>query len=101
MVKTGHTPGPWRAELSETSDGAEFWSIYAADGSAVGYMTLDCDGALAANARLTAAAPEMLGILREILSEAVWASYPDAYWKVKQASMERLRAAITKAEGQP
>lgn len=65
-MSAGWTPGPWRAEHSLTSEGRHFWTVYAADGDAVHYMTLRDREDLRANASLTAAAPELYDLLFEI-----------------------------------
>jgi hypothetical protein len=87
--KTEHSIGPWRAEYTPTETGRDFWSIYAANGDAVEYMTLRGGKELEANARLTAAGPELL----EALKDARYALYGNGPGNPK------IDAAIAKAEG--
>jgi len=89
MYKKKHTPGPWRAIMEPTESGAEFWSIYGANGEAVEYMTLRNGGELEANARLTSAGPELLEALKLLLSSA----------HDYQTGIAEAEAAIRKAEG--
>lgn len=76
----GITKGPWKAEHSLTLSGGDFWSVYGADGKAISYMTLDPDGALAANVRAMTAAPEMISILErlEVYAQVQIRKYPYA-----------------------
>jgi hypothetical protein len=50
-----------------------------------------------ANARLIAAAPDMLAALKELLFNAVHGNGLEAHYKTQ----DKARAAIAKAEGQP
>lgn len=90
---TAHTPGPWRAE------GWEGVTVNAADGCTI----LACPGAsqgatlaeTKANARLIAAAPDLLAALEEI------AGYPHADHAGLPPARARAiaRTAIAKATG--
>ncbi len=86
---SAHTPGPWRY-MSGTH------SLYDGDGRAValvyGPRGIDCSRR-DANARIIAAAPELLEALKEMLS--AWDEDP-AYGA---ASADKARAAIAKATG--
>jgi hypothetical protein len=94
-----HTPGPWEVEHPFDEPGvyvgapstALVCKLYPVDGRWVGDKREDID----ANARLIAAAPEMLAALEYAL-EAV-----DYYHEHEGASEMRkaVRAAIAKAEG--
>lgn len=98
-----HTPGPWRTGWLESYD--------ASDGEPVAYVYRrqpdderetahnrirvkggdDCD----ADAALIAAAPELLGMLKELVGHA-------SLLETMSASVvERAMAAIAKAEGEP
>ena len=81
---SAHTPGPWKAQTFATS-----WKVWPisrrkADGSAVAY---DCTEA---DARLIAAAPELLEALRYLL---------DNQGDYSAAGIAICREAIAKAEG--
>lgn len=93
-----HTPGPWKAHFQEA---------YFVTGPDLGRvaMMMNLKGAYglggrrsgdesAANARLIAAAPELLEALREA---ADYARHPDYDWPVEFS--RRVSAAIAKAEG--
>lgn len=94
-----HTPGPWRIEIEDSPD-AE-WSrrwpnIIADEYEVVGtegmYGDLETD---MANARLIAAAPELLQSLQEVIQ------YFDAPGDgcFSDAQLAKARAAIAKATG--
>jgi hypothetical protein len=87
--KPAHTPGPWRsvpstagggvARLDVVSDGAEFSPAFVA-----GDILPD-------DARLIAAAPELLAALKDVMSDPYFAKAATRY--------THARAAIEKAEG--
>lgn len=84
---TPHTPGPWH------TGGRGDRIIYAADGYAVASATVfhnQHDGQLEANARLIAAAPELLEAAIKVNALSIQS---DAH--------RELRAAISKAIGTP
>lgn len=92
MTQTNHTPGPWTAEHSNYGD--EIWF----GGYGAGMWTVEpigayLDGASKENARLIAAAPDMLAALVEA-ADALNDSgeYP--------LTLRRIRAAIAKAKGE-
>jgi hypothetical protein len=75
-----HTPGPWRVDYAQ--------GIMTQDGDAIAYCCEDCSSTPSPNARLIAAAPDLL----EALKAAV--AYPiTGNW------YEQAEAAIAKAEG--
>ena len=92
-----HTPGPWYwSHDYKTCDGRATWSLIGSDG----YGILSCDGEEnspqglndGANARLIAAAPELLEALKAVLANSLDSKgLADAH---KQA-----RDAIAKATG--
>ena len=86
-----HTPGPWRVERQNGGPTAREWIIA---GAKPGYLAEvgDCGGGCAkANARLIAAAPELLEALEYAIHQI-----PEL------ASVPGVKAAITKAkESQP
>jgi len=87
-----HTPGPWH------TGGQDDRIIYAADGFAVADATVFHGRPETHNARLIAAAPELLDALKVLLSlHDSQVDTADA-WNV---SMEEARTAISKATGEP
>lgn len=73
MASQQHTPGPWKAAHSDPAEGADVWWIVAGAGN----MQIELgsfpsgrpSGVKAANARLAAAAPDLLYALRLASSE--------------------------------
>ena len=89
-----HTPGPWRIDpadphhviAADDGDWSDFWSVSTA--------TDDCGPGMSrtiANARLIAAAPDLLASLEMAL---VWLDYEGKY------DVQGIRSAIAKARGQ-
>ena len=95
-MSTQHTPGPWKVkDTSRPSEHTSRLSIVLASGSAI--IAYPANGwppnEMAANARLIAAAPELLEALQN--AGALWAySSTDA---PQQAWLAQARAAIAKA----
>lgn len=95
-MNTKHTPGEWywTDAYPKSSDGERTWSLIGAGG----YGILSCDGVgnspqglnNEANARLIAAAPELLEQLQEMVRLAEHEG-----WE----GFEKARAAIEKATG--
>ena len=56
-----------------------------------------CDDDIMTNARLIAAAPDLLAALESLLD----VPSGEGYWDVRQAAKEKAYAAITKARGNP
>lgn len=87
----GHTPGPWKVEID--SDGSVL--IMCSDGAHryyIGDMEDTCTECHA-NARLIAAAPDLLEACRAFIEA-------DMQWTdVANAVLEQMEAAIAKAEG--
>ena len=68
---SAHTPGPWAAEPTNPHDGWDGWEVCGADG----FRVCDAHGCQsnvvrAANARLIAAAPELLEVAEMVLGMA-------------------------------
>lgn len=86
-----HTPGPWNAHKS--GNGAPSWAVTIETGELIvgGYNLRDQE----ANARLIAAAPELLAVCEEL---AVCAAYWSEY-DVPLGIADRMTAAIDKAKG--
>ena len=94
MNMTAHTPGPWRAEPRD-SGGLSIMakSDVVAQTNRYG-PTLPC---VEANARLIAAAPDLLAALKEC--EAYFRPMAEDGQYLAQQRIDRIRAAIAKAEG--
>ena len=91
-----YTPGPWVADRVRVG-----YSVM--DAKCLGYVVQPSDdegryGTIMteANARLIAAAPELLEALMELVDEAEMGGSSRAQW---DAMRDRARAAITKATG--
>ena len=98
MSNTTHTPGPWAAEYS--SYGEEIWfggegcGMWTIDPPSV-YMSGEEGGATAAaNARLIAAAPDLLAACKALLRQCECSGAPDS------PDMAKARATIAKATGE-
>jgi hypothetical protein len=95
MSNTKHTPGPWQ-------HGANYGAcVYVFDENrSYNIATLGptpvMGGSCEANARLIAAAPELLEALKEMMHYRSWAG---DWWQVEHAK-NMARAAIAKATGQ-
>jgi hypothetical protein len=96
------TPGPWSIGPHQRiiSSG---WSIRIKDGSAIAYVLGEKNPELQANARLIAAAPELLDALRkaiDALAGGLWDYGPgqDEHDQCNQV-VDECRAAIAKATG--
>ena len=102
-----HTPGPWEVETVKTSIGichkiGRFPSngiseithacIYV-DGGRIGEIFNDVEKELFSNARLIAAAPDLLEALKSAIKTAEFERHPHRGWQ------DEARAAIAKAEG--
>lgn len=100
-----HTPGPWGWDAGIVPpDGPERYAdIYADDGDTIvaNFNALIPEGE--ANARLIAAAPDLLARLKGVLPLIEWAeSVVDPLFKPKvAATIESIRAALSKAESEP
>lgn len=107
MSKTKHTPGPWRASLKskdsvriETDDNFNgYVATVGADDTeernGTIYEFVSKTGR--ANARLIAAAPELLEALKIVVTQL--GEYKDGDGAAKYHALNIARAAITKAEG--
>lgn len=98
-----HTPGPWRVDPEfihdiQTSDGRiEIATVYWIFNSAIPDRTEYQESEeSAANARLIAAAPEMLDMLIDLQESAQYWSEFD----VPVGIVDRLNAVISKAKGE-
>lgn len=93
MSETKHTPGPWVVE-----DPIESLTPIGAHGRNGGKWVAHCLGPhQAANARLIAAAPDMLEALTALLAR--FDDNPELSELIGLVEIEHARAAIAKAEG--
>lgn len=103
---TQHTPGPWMAYNADNGRILKHWRIR---GDCVRdeptFAVIDSDGKLspeyeAANARLIAAAPELLEALSLMYCAGFWSADTLATMpEYQRNAIEAARAAISKAEG--
>ena len=90
-----HTPGPWRVDRQNPSPTTGEWMI---SGSKPGYLAevRDCgSGDVKSNARLIAAAPEMLEVL-QLCRQHMY----DHASNTPDNAFEKLCAVIAKATGE-
>jgi hypothetical protein len=94
---SAHTPGPWTIGVPNNKTECDI-GIHGGDESPYIIADLQTDGyddeTQDANARLIAAAPELLSSLREVMG---W--YIEGGHAVPRIYIERANAAIAKAEG--
>ena len=103
-VRSKHTPGPW--EVFDDVEGCEFPGIDNAGESIVLCGSIFDDGGIRgdtkeerlANARLIAAAPDMLEAIEETLQSVVMNRMYDTI-EISRDAIELLRAALAKAKG--
>lgn len=91
-----HTPGPWKV-IDRALNGGEGVSIEAENGYTEVCKVNKSYHSRTANARLIAAAPELLEALKE--AENWLAEYEDGPDSGLQGLLAQARAAIAKAEG--
>jgi hypothetical protein len=87
----GFTPGPWWTEIDNVFAGATDNSVYVADCAPMG-GPVDGRPEQIANARLIAAAPDLLAALQGLLTNTLSNQAPDG-----QEAVRAARAAIAKA----
>lgn len=95
MTEQSHTPGPWKPVESHTGD----WYIAQAnDDGAIGEVYADAGGSedAEANARLIAAAPELLEAAKEIVRTGLG---DEAMHGDQREAVALIIAAIAKATG--
>ena len=84
-----HTPGPWEAKLETDCVPVQVW----AEGRQLAEVCGESREARAANARLMAAAPELLKALQDIIVE-FWAEYEFPDWAPEQSpTVKEIRKA--------
>lgn len=102
-MNTQHTPAPWSVEVDHSNNAPEFIRAYT-DGEMHDLASVLCDetGNAAANARLIAAAPDLLDALRAILTDAsedISGLPRDEALDLLSAIADTACAAIAKATG--
>lgn len=102
MSQTKHTKGPWEAGLNPSGGYSNSFVVRPAGEFPHGLWIADCGSALdeerIANARLIAAAPELLDALKALRLQALQSSVnsPANEWGMEALAM--ANAAISKAE---
>lgn len=98
MSKHQHTPGPWSVSPADDTVVIDAMrrEVAAIDGD---YNTPDTWPQMEANARLIAAAPEMLDSLKDCVRMLEAVRYTAGLGKHQMERVERAKAAIAKAEG--
>ena len=86
---TKHTLGPWRWRVQNARE------MLTGDPSE-DMLRADIIGASKADARLIAAAPEMLAALKQ--TEILWKGIPAEYWPGREHGLRTVREAIAAAE---
>ena len=81
-MNTEHTPGPWHVDYTQ--------GIVTKDGVPIAYVYNDYSDTPLPDARLIAAAPDLLAVLKAIEGCNVWLPF---------GLLAQTRAAIAKAEG--
>lgn len=97
-MTTQHTPAPWSVEIDHHTAAPEFIRTYV-DGEMYDLASVLCDetGNATANARLIAAAPDLLAALQMV--NRVWSHDQTANF-APDSPVAIVRAAITKATGE-
>lgn len=94
MTQSKHTPGPWAVAVAGRSESPHSRVIGAKGLPVAGVWSSDnTDAGRLANARLIAAAPDMLGALDELLAAA------ELHERPSDAALEAAQQAIRKATG--
>ena len=103
MSNANHTPGPWSSSMwTDDVAGAVGWSIVCGDaGHLVPTNTFETDDEeeAEANARLIAAAPELLDALKAMLDQFNYSTVSGLVHDESMAIM-KAREAIAKATGE-
>lgn len=95
-TRAKHTPGPWHAESS--GEPLAGWMVLARGQGNCVCSTSNLKGRAEANARLIAAAPELLDAAKLVLVDLD--HYVSNHGPGPDVRLATLRAAIAKAEGQ-
>lgn len=101
-MNTKHTPGPWDVEIDERIDERGLYYVAGynihsrEDGAVVGIEGICCGPRDEANARLIAAAPELLAACAGLLDALRTSGVSNGAIRFAE---DQARAAIAKAEG--
>jgi hypothetical protein len=98
MSETKHTPGPWTCEVSEESPNGLVLGRAGEDVVAEIQSNGQTATEVMANARLIAAAPELLGALEHMVAVANWSTTIQSEEQF-DAMIADAEAAIRKAKG--
>lgn len=106
---SAHTPAPWRIEAHTAESPEQIshscdWTIFGADGNSVCIEPFQSNKCAAANARLIAAAPELLAALEAILTDLELRAdfkfgLDKGVLEVSDGIYQQAREAIAKAKG--
>lgn len=91
-----HTAGPWRIQESKRPITAEAGSLVIIEANAL-IQSPAFDSSARANAKLIAAAPDLLTALKSIIFEADTTDCGDEYIELTRENIAKARAAIAKA----
>lgn len=96
-MNTQYTPGPWSVEIDHRNNDPEFIRAHV-DGEIYDLASVLCDetGNAAANARLIAAAPDLLAALQMV--NRIW-SHDQTANLAPDSPVAIVRAAIARATG--
>lgn len=95
---TKHTPGPWVVIPSTPQDGVNCWWVHSATGVDIAIVNGPQNPETEADARLIAAAPELLEALQHILRCIPIGGLAQIHHN--SSTWEQIDAAITKALGE-
>lgn len=96
MSESKHTPGPWQVEFAHTqqSSGIVYWQVH--DGSdAIACNQFCVAGNAEANARLVAAAPDLLSLAYQYRDDLRHPPTQDS----RERRLKAIEEVIAKAEG--
>lgn len=94
-----HTPGPWQAVRSMPAEGADCWWICAGGGNREKELAVVYAGVPThiGNARLIAAAPDLLEALHELVAEI---ADTEGATGVSRYTCDRARAALSRVHAE-
>ena len=96
-----HTPGPWYAESGhEQRNGQLYWQVTDGNDAIMQNQFCWCQGSQEANARIIAAAPDLLDALELMCKQTENMAKLAGVWLDGNVGYVAARAAIAKARGQ-
>jgi hypothetical protein len=93
-----HTPGPWQVSDGPDIDGDPYETVFAKDRPVIAHVG-EWDGEGESNARLIAAAPDLLEALRDLLDQLRGIGIPD-WHGAEGLTLEQADTAVAKARSQ-